>query len=430
VALPIPCQLMLTTPSPVEFDATTIGCHALRRTIRLENRGDDLARVEEIRLKQGCAPIFPFYLPSALPADVPAGSSWTFEVGFAPVIDEVSTCLLTVRSTGCADQFLGLAGTGTVTSTSVETFQQRPAPQVDVLLVVDGSASMLPALARLADDLPALFEALTDSKVDAHLGLVAEDADPACPQAATLLTTPRVLGLADAGALAAAVAGMALAPCAASEAEDGLEAMRQALSHPKVTDLGIGCATDGDCPLPYACVDGGCGGTNCRFLRPEAALRGLFVRDDDDASEGSVPEYVAFLEALKGPVSTDRVDVFSLVGDVPGGCHTEGLEAAPAPRYTAVVEATGGATASLCSSDYRGTLAALGTVLAPFHTVFVLAAEPEPETLQVSLDGVSCVGGWWYDAFSNALVFDPHGPCMPPPASTVGVQYERLCTGG
>ncbi len=429
VAAHEPCPLAVVTPSPVVLGDVTVGCQAGARSIRLENGGPQTTRIKEVSLKPSCAALFPLSLVPSTPVDVPAGASVTFDVGFAPQVQGLASCLLTVRIAGCADQFLGLAGTGVLTSAVLETFEQYTAARLDLLLVVDGSASMSPVLDRLAEDLPALFSALSTFGVDAQIGLIGVSANPACPEAATLLSDPRIATTADGDDLAAAVAAMGLDPCVPTVGEAGLEAMRLALSAPRITDLGVPCGGPADCEPPYGCHDGRCGGPNRGFLRPEADLRVLFVSDEDDQSPYSVDLYLSFLEALKGPLDSGRVGVYALVGEPPAGCVANGVSASAGSRYLQAVEATGGATASVCSADPTGLLVTLGSTLTHVQSAFPLGAPPVPATLAVAVDGVPCLDGWWLDPTTNQVVFDPEGGCLPPPGSVVTVQYERKCQG-
>ena len=96
------------------------------------------------------------------------------------------------------------------------------------------------------------------------------------------------------------------------------------------------------------------------------------------------------------------------------------------PRRVHLIDATGGLSGDICSSDYAGLLDTLGLTVQEQRTVFQLSYAAVVDTLEVSVGEVARpadpVSGWTYDATTSALRFD--GDDVPPRDSTSSVAYE------
>ena len=269
-----------------------------------------------------------------------------------------------------------------------EWFQQEGLPPVDVLVVVDSTASMEQEQTILAEAFTELPVRLEEAGVGWQLGVASMDMD----MAGVLRGEPWVLtpGTDDldvrlASNLSVGVGG--LGP------EAGLAVVLAVLEEAQVP------------------------GQNSGFRRSSAALHILMVSDSDDQSEDWLgPDPVqTFLEALEeeggGTVST-------WVGDMPQGCTGAYGEASPGERYLEVVQHTGGVHASICDPTLDG-FASILEQQAPDQTVFPLQYSPLQETLvAVVLDGEPATG-WQVDLSPPALVFD----LPPPPGAEILVRY-------
>lgn len=211
------------------------------------------------------------------------------------------------------------------------------------------------------------------------------------------------------------------------------------------------------------------------FLRPEAYLYIIFVSDEDDESRDEVRYHVRRFRALKGMGNEGSVLVSAIAGPVnlPEECKTDdgkGYRAARGHRYLEMVEATGGTFGNICLSDWAETLEELAFTGLGLRKRFQLkeparykedadgrprldilfesvkvyypcSIQPDDPKLaanvchEVSFDckgenpRVTCtpmydfdhVEGFWFDQRENALVFG--GAAVPGPGSVVEVVY-------
>jgi hypothetical protein len=188
--------------------------------------------------------------------------------------------------------------------------------------------------------------------------------------------------------------------------EQGLEALRRALSSPLVNNADDSRTSAGN--------DG-----NAGFLRDEAALAVVFVGDEDDHSPDDVDVYVDWLRALKGRNQPQRSAIYA-IAPTSAGCSTAG---GTGTRYAEAAAGTGGEVLSVCASDYSPILQQVaGKAFSP-QDRFALSGTPEPGSLQVFIDGVDAGSGWSYDSGKNQLVFSPR----PAPGSVIEARYIRAC---
>jgi hypothetical protein len=273
-----------------------------------------------------------------------------------------------------------------------EVFEQAPLPAVDLLFVMDDTASMVQEQAALAGEFTALAPALDAAGVRWQIGVVGMSGLPF----GWLVGSPYLLtpDTPDAGAVLATT-----------------------------TQLG----TDGPGPetgfaAALAALElTGPGGPNAGFLRDDAVLHVVFVSDDDDASPELEPDRAAaFVDALNAWSTSAHLPVVSAVsGDLPSGCTSGAGQALPGVAYAAAAEATGGTFASICAADLRPFVAAIADRAVVLDRRFSLVETPllsRPVTVLV--DGVRAED-WTLDAAGPAVEFT-----VPPPAgSTIEVTY-------
>ena len=269
-----------------------------------------------------------------------------------------------------------------------ERFEQEGLPPVDVLVVVDSTASMEQEQNILADAFAELPGRLEEAGVGWQLGVASMDMD----MKGLLRGEPWVL-TAGTDDLEARLASNLAVGVGALGPEAGLAVVLAVLEEARVP------------------------GQNSGFRRSSAALHILMVSDSDDQSQDWLgPDPVgAFLEALEeeggGTVST-------WVGDVPQGCSGAYGDALPGERYVEVVQLTGGVHASICEP----TLDGFATILeqqAPDQTDFPLQYSPMRENLAaVVVDGEPATG-WHVELSPPVLVFDS----PPPPGAEILVRY-------
>jgi hypothetical protein len=157
-------------------------------------------------------------------------------------------------------------------------------------------------------------------------------------------------------------------------------------------------------------------GVNAGFLRDEARLAVVFISEEDDHSGYAVQDYVGFLARLKGggTVANAIVDIDQRCADASGIAH----------RYLDLVNATGGAAASICLGNFTPLFRTIAERSYTPETGFVLAAVPGPGGIAVKVDGaVAPPGSFVYDAAANEVRF----PVAPRPGARIEVSYTPTC---
>ena len=276
-----------------------------------------------------------------------------------------------------------------------ETFRQLDRPRVDLLFVVDNTASMEPARAALAAAASNLVEALDAGKLAWQVGVVSTDIasdDIGLLQGDPWIITPST--------------------------DDGPAAVARALDVPAGTAPtgGLGAATRALTePLRSA--------SNRGFRRPDAALHIVVLSDADDQSGAilGVDPADAFLGFLENEAAEARrpATLSAVVGDAATGCIGSTGTALPGDTYIEVAQASGGAIASICEADLGDVVASLSTLVQEGTSRFELQAIPVPDTVRLDIDGVRRDDGW-------TLLLSPPAIAMetpPPPGSTLSVRY-------
>ncbi len=270
-----------------------------------------------------------------------------------------------------------------------EQFTQAAAPMVDVLWVIDNTASMSREQATLAEAFAGFVSALEDEQVAYQLGVVTTDVsgdDAGVLQGVPWIVTPEQDDPVQAFAEAVQVGLEGAGP------EAGLAAAWLALTEPLITTANRG------------------------FRRPGSLLHVVVVSDSDDHSESALEPWLAdgqspaefFQDFLAAEAEASGLaPIFSAVaGDVPGGCYGLAGRALPADEYREVVTATQGVFASICAGDMAPVVEGLGAASLIYSDSFELKAVPLPDTISVWVDGERQLQGWTWQAEPSALVFE------------------------
>lgn len=297
--------------------------------------------------------------------------------------------------------------------TRVDTFQQVPTDQVDILFVVDDSASMIAEQQLLVAGFGSFLDAIDESGTDFHLGVIRIDFAYDDPERGRLLGLPPYLTRAD--DYGPAFRERALVGTEGSGYEKGLEAAYFAVS-PQATAAG---------------------GPNEGFLRPAANLVVVVVSDEDDCSDEGrlgfrydrIECYTRADELVPVPVWVDRfralkprpeqIQIAAIIGpqDAPGLC---GEESIAGERYAEAAALTGGLVASICEPDWSSFLGDLGVQAVGLARVFPLTCGAKDGSVEVEVDGEPATG-WSYDPDGRAIVFEEGA--VPPRDSALSVEY-------
>lgn len=409
---------LVAAPPFLDFGVVRMDCPTAERQIQVLNGCAAPVEVRSVAIGPGTT-VGDFSLGPvpALPLTLAPGAAFSVEVSYRAQVHGMHLSPLYVGASDLpAPLLVPLVGEGSQRGDLTDSFVQQDSRKVDVLFVVDNTASMVEEQPRFIAALPAFAQEALSRGVDLHTavlttGLTPES--PLCPggaqggEAGRLFPVdglrPRLLTHATPDLAVRLQENAAVGLCAT--VEQGLEAVRRALSPPLVDS-----ADDPRTPEP---ADG-----NLGFLREEAALVVVFVGDEDDHSPDDVDTYVRFLWARKGAQQPQRVTVYA-IAPTAGGCDTSG---GAGTRYAEVAQRTGGEVLSVCEPDYAPLLRAVAGRAFSAQDLFPLSERPEPGSLRVQVNGAPA-SGWTYEPSANSIVFSR----VPAPGARVEAQYRRTC---
>ncbi|MCP4918491.1 MAG: hypothetical protein GY913_16425 [Proteobacteria bacterium] len=278
---------------------------------------------------------------------------------------------------------------------SVDSWTQgEPNSPVDVLWVLDDSATMSEEQAAIAEHAQSFVEVLLEADVAFQIGVTTTDIDaqagalrgPVIPS-----SDPDVIEhfaeQVDVGTLG-------------SRDEQPLEAIRMATRTPFASD------------------------DNADLLRDDTFFAIVVVTDEDDHSREDIGSYLNHLDTLQRDFA-----IQALAGGLPEGCNSSAGTAEAAERLLEAVEATGGGFRSICERDYEPVLRAMGLDAVGLTDTFKLAAVPAVDSITVKIEGEVILehvegledDGWSYSPAQNAIVF--HGEDLPPPGAYITCEY-------
>ncbi len=276
----------------------------------------------------------------------------------------------------------------------MDEFVQAPLPAVDILFVVDDTASMGQEQEALGDDFSAFSTDLAQSGIGWQIGVVTTDM--ASDSAGILRGNPWIL-TPDTDDLDLRFSEMIEVGTSGSADEAGLAAAVLAL---ELTEPG---------------------GVNAGFRREGAGLHVIFVSDSDDNSDAYLDDpVVSFLAALAGEGTEEVPAVAStLSGDVPAGCVSVMGTAGAGHRYAQVAQSSGGVEVSICAPDFTPLLETLGHATVTYLRSFRLSEIPLLDSVRVTVDGTVETEGFVVDYELGVVTFD-----LPPAAQAqVAVSY-------
>ncbi len=383
---------LLVAPSPIDFGTVKTGCRSADRAMALFNRCSTAVTVTSATLPGFSV----FSLAATLPRTLLANESVSLTTRYAPVTvggDRDVVTLAWMDGTTARHTTVVLQGEANLTAQNTEQFS--PATnKLDLLLVLDDSASMLDKQARVAAQLPGLIAALQFRNVDFHVGVIDAVAQGGGrlrrTSAGLRWVTPSTPGL-----------GLRFAELIASTGLGDPEAFQApalaALTPPFVGD-----------PL-----------INAGFLRNDAALEVIVVTDADDGEDRLLQ-----LQQLKGPGGRFTWDVIGPFG----APNAPGCQTTPATHDLLII-ATGGARQDVCANDWSPFFVTVASRAGDVRTFFPLRARPDPlgtPALTVDFSGqVVPSTAWTWESVPNAVRFEPL--YAPAPGTSVTITYPVAC---
>lgn len=411
---------LVPTPRYVDFGVARRDCPPAPRQVNYINACTEPITVSDVRLGPGTTDV-EFNLsaaPTPRPFTLQPGEAFSAEVEYFAQVNGMNASPLFVDSSDLPQPLLvPLLGESSKRVDEKDTFIQQDGSKVDVLFVVDNTASMVEEQPRFISALPAFVDTALTKNVDLRVAVTTTGINPEsnqCPggadggEAGRFFpvdgSRPRILNhrMSD---LAGRLQGNAQVGQCAS-VEQGFEAVRRALSEPLVSSA--------DDPRTPQANDG-----NAGFLRDEAALVVVFVGDEDDHSPDSVDTYVRFFQEKKGEFQPQRMTIYA-IAPTGAACDTAG---GAGTRYAEATARTGGEVLSVCAPDYAPLLRSVANKAFSPQDRFPLSELPDPGTVAVHVNGTPVSSGWSYEAATNTVVFAQ----SPAPGARVEIAYRRAC---
>jgi hypothetical protein len=249
-----------------------------------------------------------------------------------------------------------------------DEFFQDPAEAVDILLIIDNSCSMLAEQEKLSTEFEAFVEFFFVANTDYHIGVTTTDMDYQGEQG-RLVGDTKVITRSTPDP-AQVFRENVLVGADGSGYEQGLEAARTALSQGRLN------------------------GVNAGFYRDEAELSLIFVGDEDDASQGTVDEFLSGFYELKGQRNRRAFQASALIGvhpitGEPAVCGRDPGDpfagADDMPRYWDLATKSQGVVSSICADDFNSIVHEMGLAASRVSDVFTLSRDPVPETVEVTI---------------------------------------------
>ncbi len=269
-------------------------------------------------------------------------------------------------------------------------FQNDRAEGVDILWVIDNSATMYEEQDLLTASADEFISFVANSSVDFQLGVVSTDMDD------------------DAGVLRGPVLNV--------ETSDMVDRFVD-----QIADEGAGSRDERGLE---AAMIGADPVRNPEFARARADLELVIFSDEDDHSDIDATTFLSELEAQR---PSAEVKAHAVVGDPPAGCVSVLAAADVGAKYLEVQETTGGRRESICTLDYGSMLARVALDVIGLDTTFALAKVPSPTTIELLVDGVEVhrrdIDGWRYNPGDNTIIFD--GFAVPRAGSVIDVSYAE-----
>lgn len=279
--------------------------------------------------------------------------------------------------------------------------------KVDILWVIDNSASMLQHQQHLSDEIPAIVEVLNAIKMDYHMAVVTSSMGGTNPTGGKFLGDPKFITPSTPDMInqlrSRLVPGQD-----GSNNERGLESMEKVLSSSYQSGEGRG------------------------FLRDDALLAVIVLSDEEDKSQSAssaVNHYKNFLDGIKKPwVDGSRSWVLNFIGvlSISSDCRTFNDYAEPGFIFMGLADISGGVKESICNVTLSQALSNIKARLFHIITDFRLSKKPIVESIIVKINDKvvsrSNVDGWDYVESINAVRF--YGSAVPAADDKIVIDFK------
>ncbi len=318
---------------------------------------------------------------------------------------------------------------------ATDRFMQTQKSKLDVLWVIDNSASMAPYQQLLSENIGDFLEGASSWNVDIQMGVTSTDmcqakrpTDPAlvfCPDKPE--TAPGLRGRLEGGRV---VRGLDQA------ARDQFSGLAMIGTYGSSFEHGLSAAK--------AAVQRSLAGQNGGLVRDGAFLSVVMVSDEEDDGVGlSMPDekgvvwtdtgitsyrftaddLVSYLSTVKpdSAFSVSTVTGFKSGGSSTGGCYDGGSLEIGAQQARAA-DLSGGFKLDICTDDWASGLFSMANNIAAQLNTFKLSYPPaKPYDIHVYVNGVKVTSGWHYVASRQSVVFD--ADAVPPYGAQLQIKY-------
>jgi len=280
-----------------------------------------------------------------------------------------------------------------------ESFLHSTEPRIDILLVIDDTASMTSEHQMLRDELPTLVDTLQLADVSWQMGTITTDVTS--PDAAILSGDPWVITSTMPNPITH-LENMIDVGTSGAQPEAGLGSTVLALTPPLIN------------------------GANRGIRRNDAALHIVVISDGRDDSVGTlgsdpINAAVAFLDDAS-TISGQPSRLSALVGPAPNGCTGSSGTALSGDGYLEVADATGGHIQSICDIDFERLGEWIANTSQPENPRFELQAVPRPSSIRIQVNGERWDEGWVATEAPPAIQFTT----APPAGAEILIRYAVM----
>ncbi|MCK6552569.1 choice-of-anchor D domain-containing protein, partial [Myxococcota bacterium] len=399
-------------------------CRSARRTLSISSAGAVDLVVKHLALEAGLDDAFTILGASidGVAQDtgqwirIPPGASLDVELSFRPLrlVPARHEGRLIVEHTGLEPTSrVALVGRAVPAGGVDESFVAPP-PELDVLFVVDGSASMAAAIPRLRAASRGLVEVLDAAGADYHLAVTTADGRS---------TTAGVLRH-------CASAPYVLTPAFEDTAgrSDALDCALWVPAHSRATQAGLAAVARAvERALAPTPDDGTVPSPSASLLRTDVPLAVVIATNDEDQSIEAPAIVRDYLVAAKG--RPDLVRVHAIAGPLSGPCADGTPWVRPGVRYAELVTSTNGVYADVCALELGPAMSEIAARSITPKTIYRLERAVDPRTLRVELDGAAIAedphDGWTFDLATNTVTL--HGDAVPAPGATIRARSDAIC---
>lgn len=278
--------------------------------------------------------------------------------------------------------------------------------KVDILIVIDTSASMQTHQLELGHQMKSFVDNLVKSKLDFHIAVTTMDLSENSSgiKGGVFIGNPKVMTLKTPNLISVLQSHIVLGQ-EGSMTERGLASISEALSPEYLASEGRG------------------------FLREDTPLSIVVLSNEDDKSTITSQQMIKQLDLVKPPFADgQRSWIFNFIGvlNINGACSTKYGYSDPGLKYMDLVNISGGLSDTICTTDLSNATRNLKMRVLSIIKDFKLKFTPDLETIKVYVDSVlvprSQENGWDYIEEQNTIHF--YGNSIPSADSIIKIDYN------